>query len=120
MQQPRFEQQRLAKRRGDAQDRLVREGDGALGHRQDFPGEAELGQLLQEARVVVADLSKEAQVIVGVAEVAHEIERRLDPRDEHVRALIGGAAGEEVEGGQPVAPGAPTDVGGIGVVEIGQ
>ncbi len=120
LQQPRLQQQRLAEGRGHAQDRLVREGDRPLGHGQDLAGEAEVAQFVEEARVVVADLREETQVLVAVAELAHELERRLDPSHQHERAVERGAAREKVEGRLPVAPGAPTDIGGVRVVEIGQ
>ena len=79
-----------------------------------------LAQLLEERRLVVADLRQEGEVLVGVAEAAHELERHLEPGDEQVGAAERRAARVQIEGGRVVATGPPGDVGRIGVVQVGQ
>jgi hypothetical protein len=50
VQEPRLDELRLGQRRGDAQDRLVGETDGAFGQRVHVAGEAQSRQLVEEAR----------------------------------------------------------------------
>ena len=120
LQQAALEQQRFGKRSRNTQQGFVGEGDRAFGHGQDLAAEAQILQVAQEPRVVVADLLQEGEVFVGVVEAAHELERHLEASHEQVGSVEGRAARVQVEGGLSHASCPPGDVGGIGVIQVGQ
>src|SRR5262249_47801645 len=103
----------------DAQQRLVREADRALGHSEDLAAEAQAAEMVQEGRVVVADLSQKGQVFIAVSEVADELESHFEASGEQIRATEWRAAGVQVECGQRSAARAPRDVGRVWMVEVG-
>ena len=117
-QQTRFQQQRLAEGRGHSQQGLVGEGDGPLGHGQDLAGEPEVAQLVEERRVVGFDPGQVGEILLRVAEVADEGQRRLQSRGQEIRSPERRRAGVEVECRRRVLPRPPAHVRGVEVIEI--
>ena len=120
LEQPRLHQDGLAEGRGDAQQRLIGEGDRALRHGEDLAREAQVRQFVQKRGVVVADAREELQLVGAIAKRLHEFERSLKPGEQQVRAAEWGRAHVEVEGGETVAARNPTDVRRVGMVHVGE
>src|SRR5436853_1308882 len=58
LEQTRFQQNCLAKRSGDTQERLVGKGNTAFWQRKNFTCKAQLSQIVQKGCIVVTDLGK--------------------------------------------------------------
>src|SRR5206468_2593992 len=80
---------RLGKRRRHAQDRLVREEDGALGQRVHVAGEAQARQVVDEGGVEAALAPHPRQLLGGEAQRRQVLERLPEPRGEEEAARGG-------------------------------
>ena len=88
---------RLRQGRGHAKDRFVGEEHGALGHRVDVAGEAELAQARQQF-VGEAPLARQpVDFAVGERERLEEVERLLESGRDQETALSGQLAHEQLE-----------------------
>jgi hypothetical protein len=99
--QVRLDELRLGQRRGDLQDRLVGEDDGALGHRADLAGEAEAREVGVEILRHRMELRQAAQVVEllrGEADGLKVVQRLLDAGDDEEAAVRGEVPDEQLEG----------------------
>ena len=78
--EPGLDQLRLRQRCADPQDRLLGKEHGALGHRVDVPGEAQLRQVLENAVVETRALPQPIEFVAGEMQVFQEFERLLESR----------------------------------------
>ena len=113
-------QLRLAKRRGDAHDRLVGEEHRAFGHRVDVAGERELGERIDE-RSVEAPARREPRQVVRVEVKRRQVVDELgEPRGHEEAAPGRHGADEELEGRAPVHALGPIGLEHRELVQVGQ
>src|SRR5438067_228537 len=98
----------------------MRERDRALGHGQDFTGEAQILEVFEKSRVVVPNLLQERDVLGAVTEAAYELQRHLESGDQQVRSTERRPPRIEVERGDRRASGPPGDVCRVRVIEVGK
>jgi hypothetical protein len=96
VQQQRLDQLRLDAARGDAQQRLARERDRALGHRVDAAGEAEAGEVVKE-RVRKPEAAQVRKLVGSETHLLDERQRGSDARDEQPVAVRRQIAREQLE-----------------------